>query len=211
MKRLLSLGEEEEEWEIQPFLLDIITPYIGETVMTFGDFIEWHCTCKTVWRHLDSLLYGEYMRQFLVGCHKRNFKLYTQFPQIITYRRLALLTTLIRVCRLLPNIVSLMKTAVVDFDYSPITIAGDLSQLGYTGPNLTRIQDIDTLNLMHHYIKEKFGWSFVIFNTTMKELAKMPLSLTLPLYGPTHEYNMALTPGLTNKPLRLELSICHSK
>lgn len=36
MKRPLVTGD---EWEMEPFVLDIITPYIGETVLTSTDFV----------------------------------------------------------------------------------------------------------------------------------------------------------------------------
>lgn len=197
---------------MEPFLLDIITPYIGETVMRFRDFTEWHCTCKTVWRHLDSLMYGEYMHQFLLGCVKRNMRLYTEVPLMSTYRRLAELTTLIRVCQFLPSLISLMKTKVVEFDYLSLAITDDLSQYGCKGPNLTRVQDIDLINIMYYYIRAKFGWYVIIFqHTTPKIHAKMPLTVTTSVYGPIHEYSMGLAPGLTHKTLRSELSICHSK
>jgi len=187
----------DDEWEMEPFILDIITPYIGETVLTSTDFVAWHCTCKTVWRHLDPLLYSAYMHLFLIDCFRRNIQLYTQTPHTIIYRRLAVLTTLIRVCRLVPNLVSLMKTKVVLFDYAPIIITGDLSQHGREAPNLSRTQDIDMINITYHYIKEKFGWSFVLFNNVnLKDHPKMPL--TPPILLCTHEYSMALIPCLYN-------------
>jgi len=208
MKRSLVITE----WEMEPFLLDIITPYIGETVMACRDFIEWHCTCKTVWRHFDSLMYGEYMHQFLLGCVKRNMRLYTKVPLMSTYSRIAELTTVIRVCQFLPFLVTVMKTKPIEFDYSPIMIVGDLSKHRCTGPNLSRVQDIDMINIMYHYIREKFGWSIIIYqNTTPKTQVKMPLTIKTSVYGPTHEYSMALAPGLTDKTMRSELSICHSK
>lgn len=116
------------------------------------------------------------------------------------------------VCQFLPSLISLIKTKVVEFDYSSLAITGDLSQYGCTGPNLTRVQDIDLINIMYYYIRAKFGWSVIIFrHTTPKIHVKMPLTVTTPVYGPIHEYIMGLAPGLTNKTLRSELSICHSK
>lgn len=184
------LRDENKEWEMEPFLLDIVTPYLRDSVLEYQDYVSWHATCKTVWRHIGSRLYGEYLGLFLASCIARNKALYAKLPHVETYRRLSLLRIIERVCLLVGKSVAMM-TNVYTFDYTVLTMFGSLAEHGFTSP-IIQVDDMDVLDITAHYIREKYGWRFIIFRITKRTESISPRKV----YGTTKEYGLALSPSI---------------
>lgn len=189
-----KLVEKNKDWEMEVFLLDIITPYLTDSVLHYMDFVCWHATCKTTWRHIGPRLYGEYLGRFLASCLARNKALYNKMPHLETYKNLAMLRIIERVCLLVGKSVWLM-TNIHTFDYVPLTMIGSLVEHGFIGTTLG-VDDTDVLNITTHYMREKYGWHFLVYRIAKRtECVASPLSYKK-IYGATKEYGIALSPTL---------------
>ncbi len=196
--------QENKEWEMQPFILDIITPYLKDSVLEYMDFIQWHCTCKTVWRHLEPCLYDAYLVSFVESCTLRNHALYKKLPSAEIYRRLHLLSVITVVCEKIKNIVPLL-TSITNFDYAELKIRNvvfpDLKQ-----GNTLSVKHIDVLNLIAQYIKEKYGWRFVIFRASSPS-NPLPTPLKTGVSYDAKDLGYTLVPGLRQPFMPMYYSI----
>lgn len=185
-------------WEFSPFLLEIVTPYIADTVLNCLDYINWCRTSKTTWSPMESLFGGEHMKDFLNACTFRNKALYKITPHVKMYEQIRLLSSLLQTCNIVHEALIDMRK-VSKFDFSPIMIKASAGMLQLYPSKFFGHIDIESFNIAHYYIKTKYSWDLSLNKISQPSGATFPLSHKISYLSDS--YSVSVTPFSDKMPI----------
>ena len=169
------------QFETEPFLIDIITPYLSQILDDYFDFINWHRTCSTAWKPLKECLYCDYLSSFIREADRRNTNAFKMTLHADIMGRLEVCNVVTTVKYLLDKVRDKLTNLSNVATYS----TGIIFPHGWTKGNMCCTDGgfssyaLSVLNITRHHVLVKYGWHLHLCDPKLVHIIAGPFDVSI--------------------------------